>query len=120
MLFSKLTGGGNTHLKFRDFIKLINHKQSFTNKGCPYDNVVIESFHFSLKKELIYRVNLLFFEHAKLLLFDYIDFFIKDTDCIPILATLLRKKWEILKKIRLMPLDLPKILKLSTKICPYI
>ena len=68
-------GSQYTSKKFRDFIKLMNLKQSFSNKGCPYDNAVIESFHSSLKKELIYRVNLLSFEHARLLLFDYIDYF---------------------------------------------
>ncbi|WP_415590252.1 hypothetical protein [Liquorilactobacillus ghanensis] len=29
-------------------------KHSFSHKGCPYDNVGIESFHGTLKKEDVY------------------------------------------------------------------
>ncbi|REB05195.1 hypothetical protein DVB69_15650 [Sporosarcina sp. BI001-red] len=30
-------------------------RQSFSAKGCPYDNAPIESFHAILKKEFVYR-----------------------------------------------------------------
>ena len=68
-------GSQFTSKEFMDFAKLMNIKQSFSAKGCPYDNAVIESFHSSLKKELIYRYRFDNFEHAKLCIFDYIENF---------------------------------------------
>ena len=32
----------------------LNITQSFSKKGCPYDNSCIESFHASLKKDEVY------------------------------------------------------------------
>lgn len=61
-----------------DFKKFLNKRellQSFSAKGCPYDNAVIESFHSSLKKELVYRTYFHSYEHAKLCLLDYIENF---------------------------------------------
>ncbi len=42
-----------------EFSKCTQNKgiiQSFSKKGCPYDNACIESFHAVLKKEEVYRV----------------------------------------------------------------
>lgn len=48
-------------------------KQSFSRKGCPYDNACIESFHAILKKEEIHHVKYLDFQEAKWTLFQYIE-----------------------------------------------
>lgn len=40
------------------YVDLLNHKQiqiSMSRKGDPYDNACIESFHATIKKELVYR-----------------------------------------------------------------
>ena len=68
-------GAQFTSNEFRSFLTLMELKQSLSAKGCPYDNAVIESFHSSLKKELVYRTYFLSYEHAKLCLFDYIENF---------------------------------------------
>jgi transposase InsO family protein len=47
-------------------------RHSFSRKGCPYDNAGIESFHATLKKELVYQCPVYStFEVAKTSLFDY-------------------------------------------------
>lgn len=51
-----------------------NHiKQSFSSKGCPYDNAPIESFHAILKKEMVYRTIFKTYEDAKSSLFQFIE-----------------------------------------------
>ncbi len=50
-------------------------KQSFSEKGCPYDNACIESFHAILKKEEIYRNIYKNYEDAKKAIFEYIEGF---------------------------------------------
>ena len=47
--------------------------QSFSNKGNPYDNACIESFHAILKKEEVYLNTYQSFEHARLKLFQFIE-----------------------------------------------
>lgn len=47
--------------------------QSFSRKGCPYDNACIESFHAILKKEEVNHVQYLNFHSAKLALFQFIE-----------------------------------------------
>jgi transposase InsO family protein len=48
-------------------------RHSFSRKGCPYDNAGIESFHATLKKELVYQCPVYStFEAAKTSLFDYV------------------------------------------------
>ena len=37
---------------YQDTVKSLHIRQSFSAKGCPYDNAPIESFHAILKKEL--------------------------------------------------------------------
>lgn len=68
-------GSQYTSKEFRDFVALHEMKQSFSKKGCPYDNAVIESFHSSLKKEMVYRTTFSTFEQARLALFKYIEYF---------------------------------------------
>lgn len=43
--------------------------KSFSQKGCPYDNVCIESFHAILKKKEIYRNVYQNYEDAKKAIF---------------------------------------------------
>ncbi|WP_434218677.1 IS3 family transposase [Peribacillus simplex] len=52
-----------------------NHhiKQSFSQKGCPYDNACIESFHAILKKEEVNHVQYLDYQTAKLAIFQFIE-----------------------------------------------
>lgn len=51
----------------------LNIIQSFSKKGCPYDNACIESFHASLKKEEVYTKIYKDFNEAKLAIFAYIE-----------------------------------------------
>ena len=48
-------------------------RQSFSQKGCPYDNAPIESWHALLKKEYVYRRVFKNFQEAELGLFSWID-----------------------------------------------
>jgi putative transposase len=47
--------------------------QSFSKKGCPYDNACIESFHAILKKEEVNHVQYLDYHSAKLAMFQFIE-----------------------------------------------
>ncbi|WP_142108902.1 IS3 family transposase [Cytobacillus solani] len=58
---------------FQKQLKQHGFIQSFSRKGCPYDNACIESFHATLKKEEVYRNRYLDFETAKVALFTYIE-----------------------------------------------
>jgi len=73
VIFHSDLGSQYTSLDFGKCI--INNKmiQSFSKKGCPYDNACIESFHATLKKEEVYRVKYYDFESAKMRLFEYIE-----------------------------------------------
>ncbi|PAD66028.1 IS3 family transposase, partial [Bacillus sp. 7586-K] len=59
-----------------DFQKLCETKkikQSFSKKGCPYDNACIESFHAILKKEEVHHVTYLDYKTASLAMFQFIE-----------------------------------------------
>ncbi|KKB33187.1 Mobile element protein [Bacillus thermotolerans] len=58
---------------FENALKAYEIKQSFSRKGCPYDNACMESFHAILKKEEVHQVKYLDYESAKLALFQYIE-----------------------------------------------
>ena len=57
----------------KELCKEFNIIQSFSKKGCPYDNACIESFHSSIKKEEIYRNTYRTFEEANIAIFKYIE-----------------------------------------------
>ena len=57
----------------KEICKKLNITQSFSKKGCPYDNACIESFHSSIKKEEIYRNTYRTFEEANIAIFKYIE-----------------------------------------------
>ena len=48
---------------------------SYSDKGAPYDNVCIESFHSLIKREWLRRESIQNFEHAYQLVFEYIETF---------------------------------------------
>ena len=57
----------------KELCKEFNIIQSFSKKGCPYDNACIESFHSSIKKEEIYRNTYRTFKEANMAIFKYIE-----------------------------------------------
>ncbi|TQR14697.1 IS3 family transposase [Psychrobacillus vulpis] len=66
-------GSQYTSDDFEKAVKETKIKQSFSRKGCPYDNACIESFHAILKKEEVYQTSYIDFETARLALFHYIE-----------------------------------------------
>lgn len=66
-------GSQYTSEDFEKAVKEAKIKQSFSRKGCPYDNACIESFHAILKKEEVYQSSYINFETARLTLFHYIE-----------------------------------------------
>lgn len=66
-------GSQYTSEQYRSFAAKHNLRLSYSRKGNPYDNAVIESFHATLKKECVYRTQFQTFELAKHTLFKYIE-----------------------------------------------
>ena len=62
-----------TSNNLKELCKEFNIIQSFSKKGCPYDNACIESFHSTIKKEEIYRNTYHTFEEANMALFKYTE-----------------------------------------------
>ena len=48
---------------------------SYSKKGYPYDNACIESFHSLIKREWLNRFKIRDYDHARKLVFEYIDAF---------------------------------------------
>ena len=58
------------------FAEIVNQYgliHSFSKRGCPYDNAVMESFHATLKKEEVNRQRYRDYSVASLRIFDYIE-----------------------------------------------
>ena len=51
LIFHSDLGSQYTSTDLKDLCKEFSIVQSFSKKGCPYDNACIESFHSSIKKE---------------------------------------------------------------------
>lgn len=66
-------GSQYTSEEFEKALEMAKIKQSFSRKGCPYDNACMESFHATLKKEEVYQTTYIDFEAARLSLFHYIE-----------------------------------------------
>ena len=66
-------GSQYTSQDFKNLTSELNIVQSFSRKGCPYDNACIESFHATLKKEEVYQTTYVTFEQARIALFQYIE-----------------------------------------------
>lgn len=65
----------------KEYSRLVNKLglvQSMSRRGNCYDNAVIESFHASLKKEMVYVEGLISIRHMKAMVFDYIEFYNKE------------------------------------------
>ena len=59
--------------EYRDYCKSSKMIVSYSRKGNPYDNAVIESFHKTIKTELIYVEKFDSIEKAKNAIFEYIE-----------------------------------------------
>ena len=73
IIFHTNLGSQYTSNDLKELCKEFNIIQSFSKKGCPYDNACIESFHSSIKKEEIYRNTYRTFEEANIAIFKYIE-----------------------------------------------
>ena len=73
LIFHTDLGSQYTSNDLKNLCKEFNIIQSFSKKGCPYDNACIESFHSSIKKEEIYRNKYRTFEEANIAIFKYIE-----------------------------------------------
>lgn len=73
VIFHSDLGTQYTSEAYREQLKKYNMIASYSNKGCPYDNACIESFHSILKKEQVNRVLYYDYAAARLDLFKYIE-----------------------------------------------
>jgi transposase InsO family protein len=73
LVFHSDLGSQYTSLEFSKYAKNKGIIQSFSKKGCPYDNACIESFHAILKKEEVYRFKYFDYNSARIRLFEYIE-----------------------------------------------
>ena len=73
LIFHSDRGTQYTSRDFRDRLAGYKFIQSLSNKGNPYDNACIESFHSLKKKEYINHMKFKTFEEALLGCFDYIE-----------------------------------------------
>ncbi len=73
VIFHTDLGSQYTSNDMKILCKKLNIIQSFSKKGCPYDNACIESFHASLKKEEVYTTIYKDFNESKLAIFAYIE-----------------------------------------------
>ena len=75
IIFHSDRGCQFTSSKFRKHLDNLNIIQSFSSKGHPYDNAVIECFFKYLKKEKVNRRSYSSFDDLNLSLFQYINGF---------------------------------------------
>lgn len=61
-----------TSNEIRELCHEFNIKQSYSKKGCPYDDACIESFHAIIKKEEIYTTKYRIYEEVNVVIFKYI------------------------------------------------
>ena len=66
-------GSQYTSKETREKLRECGAQESYSRKGNPYDNACIESFHATLKKELIYDIEEKSYEEMRGLLFEYIE-----------------------------------------------
>jgi transposase InsO family protein len=62
-------------LEYQERLKAYNMVGSMSRKGNCYDNACIESYHGTLKRELIYRQRLTTRQMARELIYEYLEFF---------------------------------------------
>ena len=73
LMFHSDRGTQYTASSFRQLLDSLNVVQSFSNKGCPFDNACCECFFKYLKKEETDRRNYHSFQELKLSVFEYIE-----------------------------------------------
>lgn len=73
LIFHSDLGSQYTSNELKELCNKFNIKQSFSKKGCPYDNACIESFHPVIKKEEVYRIKYITFEDANVAIFKYLE-----------------------------------------------
>lgn len=64
-------GAQYTSKRYRNLLEKNKIIASYSAKGYPYDNAIIESYHASIKRECLYRVIIRDLAHAKQLVFAY-------------------------------------------------
>ena len=79
LLFHSDRGTQYTCVAFRKFLDELNVVQSFSAKGCPFDNAVVEAFFKFLKAEETNRRYYSTFADLQISLFEYIDGFYNPT-----------------------------------------
>ncbi|WP_257644684.1 IS3 family transposase [Listeria monocytogenes] len=88
-------GSQYTSIDYETKLKAMNLCHSYSQKGCPYDNAGIESFHALLKKEHVYQRSAYSnFEEAKLQVFSYVQGFYNNRRIHSSLAYLSPNKFE--------------------------
>ena len=75
LLFHSDRGTQYTSVAFRKFLDELNVLQSFSAKGCPFDNAVVEAFFKFLKAEETNRKSYSTLVDLRISLFEYIDGF---------------------------------------------
>ena len=73
LIFHTDLGSQYTGKEIKKICHELNIIQSFSKKGCPYDNACIESFHAIIKKEEIYTKTFKTFDEANIAIFKYIE-----------------------------------------------
>ena len=73
LMFHSDRGSQYTSFSFRQLLDSLNVVQSFSKKGCPFDNACCECFFKYLKKEEINRRVYHSFKELQLSVFEYID-----------------------------------------------
>ena len=73
VIFHSDLGSEYTSIEVKETCKDLKIVQSFSKKGCSYDNACIESFHAILKKEEVYRTNYYDYYTARIALFRFIE-----------------------------------------------
>ena len=73
VIFHTDLGSQYTSNDMRKECSKLKIRQSFSKKGCPYDNACIESFHAALKKEEVYTTKYSDYNSAKIAIFKYIE-----------------------------------------------
>ena len=74
-IFHSDRGVQYTSFEYRQLLRSLGIKSSFSNTGNPYDNAVIEAFFSNLKKEEVNRNQYSSFEDLNKSISKYIDFY---------------------------------------------
>lgn len=73
LIFHSDLGSQYTSYKFKEYCNKKGIVQSYSSKGCPYDNAPIEAFHSILKREEVYLKSYNTFREACMNLYKFIE-----------------------------------------------